>query len=239
MNTHSRWRRSSCTLLTSWLAVMAGSSALAASGISARPAMTRIGQYLMADRPREIALARSAAPPSISAHATVMVLGPHGYVTAVKGSNGFVCLVARSWDNAADVKSARFWDRTFRAPYCFNAAGARSVLTRYLRRTKWVVAGASESAIGARGQAAWAAGKLEEPAPGAMSYMMSKRGRQIGGQPGPWRPHLMFYFPREQAPDWGANLPGSPVMASAHEDTAVRYVLVPVWSDGTPAPPYR
>src|SRR5690349_6974041 len=55
-----------------------------------------IEQYLM-DREAEIALARTAAPESVSRDATVLVLGRHGYETAVDGTNGFVCLVERSW----------------------------------------------------------------------------------------------------------------------------------------------
>ncbi len=55
--------------------------------------MAAVDQYLMTDRSAEIAMARSAAPPSISADAEVMVLGRHGYETVVKGKNGFVCLV--------------------------------------------------------------------------------------------------------------------------------------------------
>jgi hypothetical protein len=44
----------------------------------------------MMDRAAEIAMAKSAAPPSIADKATVLVLTPHGYETAIKGSNGFV-----------------------------------------------------------------------------------------------------------------------------------------------------
>ena len=51
--------------------------------------MAPLDQYLMADRNAEIALARSAAPESISRESDVMVLGRHGYETAVKGKNGF------------------------------------------------------------------------------------------------------------------------------------------------------
>jgi hypothetical protein len=54
------------------------------------PSMAPIEQYLM-DRTAEIALARSAAPESISRDAEVLVLGRHGFETAVKGKNGFVC----------------------------------------------------------------------------------------------------------------------------------------------------
>ncbi|MGH8290629.1 MAG: hypothetical protein ACREV7_16685 [Steroidobacteraceae bacterium] len=169
-------------------------------------------------------------------HATVMVLGAHGYVAAAKGSNGFVCLVQRSWDNAQSVKLARFWNPKIRSAFCYNAAGAQSLLPQYLMKTQWALAGASKAEIGDRDKAAWAAGKVEEPTAGAMCYMMSKRSWGVGGMPGPWRPHLMFYFPSRQAPNWGANLGGTPVIASADDHTTVFVVEVPVWSDGSPAP---
>src|SRR5580658_4335703 len=60
------------------------------------PSMAPLDQYLI-ERSAEIALARSAAPDSISQDAEVLFLGRHGYETAVKGKNGFVCMVERSW----------------------------------------------------------------------------------------------------------------------------------------------
>lgn len=75
--------------------------------------MAPVDQYLMADRAAEIALARSAAPESISHDAEVQVLGRHGFETAVKGTNGFVCIVGRSWTSAAD---ADFWNPKVRVP---------------------------------------------------------------------------------------------------------------------------
>src|SRR6202451_3241544 len=71
------------------------------------PSMAPLEQYLMADRNAEIALARSAAPESISRDAEVLVLGRHGYETAVKGKNGFVCVVERSWLDPFD--DPQFW----------------------------------------------------------------------------------------------------------------------------------
>src|SRR5262249_56164750 len=56
------------------------------------PNMAPLDQYLM-DRNDEIALARSAAPPSIAKDATVLVLGKDGFETAVQGTTGFVCNV--------------------------------------------------------------------------------------------------------------------------------------------------
>src|SRR5580658_9658940 len=82
------------------------------------PSMAPLDQYLMADRNAEIALARSAAPPSISGAAEVVVLGPHGYETAVEGKNGFVCIVERAWMNPFD--SPEFWNPKNRGPICYN-----------------------------------------------------------------------------------------------------------------------
>ncbi|HEY9127733.1 MAG TPA: hypothetical protein VIM62_11435 [Acidobacteriaceae bacterium] len=67
--------------------------------------MAPIEQYRM-DRNAEIALARTAAPPSIANDAKVMVLGEKNYETAVEGKNGFVCIVGRAW--LAPFTSAEF-----------------------------------------------------------------------------------------------------------------------------------
>jgi hypothetical protein len=77
-------------------------------------AMAPLDQYLMRDEKSEIALARSAAPASISDEAEVMVLGRTGYRTAVKGTNGFLCIVERSWGAATD--HPEFWNPKMRAP---------------------------------------------------------------------------------------------------------------------------
>ncbi len=228
--------RNSHALAVTVLAVIAAGPLSVASAASPQPASARIQPYLIASKQQEIALARSAAPPSVSMHATVMVLGARGYVTAVKGSNSFVCLVSRSWDNTVSVQSATFWNPKTVAPYCFNATGAQSVLPNYLLKTQWVVAGASQAEIGEREKAARAAGKMPDPVPGAICYMLSKRGWGVGGNPGPWRPHIMFYFPTAQKPDWGDNLGHNPVYSSSADGTTIFYVLVPVWSDGSPAP---
>src|SRR5258708_17454078 len=99
-------------------------------------------QYLMTDRDAEIALARSAAPESISRDAEILVLGRHGFETAVKGKNGFVCIVERSWTSAPD---AEFWNPKVPIPICFNAAAARSSLLRNIKRTDLILAGRTKA----------------------------------------------------------------------------------------------
>jgi hypothetical protein len=151
----------------------AGRQAVAQAGNPAYPAMAPLDQYLIPDENSEIALARSAAPKSISDGAEVMVLEREGYKTAVKGTNGFLCIVERSWAQGSD--DAEYWNPKMRAPHCFNAQAARSFTAIYLMKTRLVLAGKSRAEV-ARELAA-ALDKKELPAleRGAMAYMMSKQ----------------------------------------------------------------
>jgi hypothetical protein len=196
--------------------------------------MAPIAQYRVASRSEEIALARSAAPTSISGNADVLTLGSHGYETAVKGKTEFVCLVERSW--GAGFDDAEFWNPKIRAPICFNATAARSVVPSYLERTTWVLAGASKSDMIARTKAALTANTFLLPEPGAMCYMLSKQG-YLSDTAGHWHPHLMFFLAHTDGAAWGANLDGSPVFAAQSDPEPVTTFFVPVtkWSDGTPA----
>ena len=209
-------------------------SACADDSKSAYPAMAPVEQYRAASASEEIALSRSAAPASISGDASVLTLGEHGYETAIKGGNGFVCLVQRSW--AADFDDAEFWNPKFRAPICFNRAAARAILPAYLERTEWVIAGVSKTDMNNRARAAVAANRIAAPEPGAMAFMMSKQG-YLGDVAGHWHPHLMFFFAHPDVADWGADRRGSPVFAARDdlESITTFFVLVPKWSDGTPA----
>jgi len=198
------------------------------------PAMAPLSQYLMSNA-AEIALARSAAPKSISDSAEVVVLGPQGYTTAVKGSSGFLCIVERPWGATTD--NPEFWNPKIRGPICFNPAAARSFVPIYLMKTKLVLAGKSKSEIV---QAiASALDKKELPAlePGAMCYMLAKQ-QYLADQGKNWHPHLMFLVSGDAAKSWGADLPGSPVIAAhdPEERATIFMVWVSEWSDGTPAP---
>jgi hypothetical protein len=198
------------------------------------PAMAPLDQYLVPDKNSEIALARTAAPPSISDAAEVMVLGRDGYATAVKGKNGFLCLVERSWGAATDQPD--FWNPKVRAPICFNPASARTFVPIFLMKTKLVLAGKSKTEI-LRATAS-ALDKKELPAlePGAMCYMLSKQ-QYLNDDGKSWHPHVMFFVAGNAEKSWGANLPGSPVMASddPEERVTIFMVLAGKWSDGTPA----
>jgi hypothetical protein len=199
--------------------------------------MAPVAQYLMTDQD-EIALARSAAPASISGDATIVVLKPHGYETAVKGKNGFVCIVERSWMASFDFPE--FWNPKMRGPICFNPPAVRSILPFTYKRTRMILSGMSKDKIIERLKQVIANKEVPALEPGAMCYMMS-RDANLGDSNGHWHPHLMFYGPRSDGADWGADLSGSPVMLNpqfqtSQEPLATYMVAVDRWSDGTSAP---
>lgn len=201
------------------------------------PAMAPIEQYRISDPQQEIALARSAAPPSISADAEVLVLGPHGYETAVPGKNGFVCWVQRSW--TAGFDDPQFWNPKLRAPNCFNPPAVRSVLPQYVKRTEWVLAGIPRAQMMEKARDLAASGQFTAPEPGSFSFMLSKQGYVSDDAAGPWLPHLMFFVPHGQAAAWAAGLEASPIFGTDGQAFEPTVLFVPVrrWSDGSPAPP--
>lgn len=184
----------------------------------------------------EVALARSAAPQSISGDAEVMVLGRNGYATAAKGSNGFLCIVERSW--GAATSESFFWNPKIRAPICFNPAAAKTFAPIYLMKAKLVLAGKSKAEIVQAMASALDSKELPRLEAGAMCYMLSK-DQYLNDDGKSWHPHVMFFVAGDVAKSWGADLPGSPVIAAndPEERVTIFMVLVGKWSDGTPAPP--
>ena len=205
--------------------------AYAQSAAVAYPKMAAMDQYLMAQE-AEVALARTAAPESISKDADVLVLDRHGYRTAIKGSNGFVCAVQRSW--TAGIDDPDFWNPKLRAPICLNPPAVRSFLPRVVKRTQLVLAGKTKEQLSAAMKAAFEAKEIPAIEPEAMGFMLSKQG-YLGDQNGHWHPHIMIYVPQAEPTGWGANLPGSQIFgASDHTDRlSVFFIPVPKWSDGS------
>jgi hypothetical protein len=215
--------------------VATANQAMAQDAATHYPKMAPIDQYLMTDQGAEMALARSAAPESISRDAEVLVLGRHGFETAVNGKNGFACIVERSWTSAPDPD---FWNPKVRTPICYNAAAARSLLPRNIKRTDLILAGRTRAQTDEAIAAAVDKKDLPAMEPGAMCYMMSKQGYG-GDSVKHWPPHVMFYYSQTDPATWGANLPGSPIMAVSdeHEHLSEHLTMFSIgvqrWSDGT------
>jgi hypothetical protein len=213
------------------LALLLPSAAYAQT--SPYPRMAPLAQYQM-PRDTEIAMARTAAPASISAEAEILVMEKSGYEVAVPGKNGFVCMVLRSF--AAAIDAPEFWNPKIRGPICLNPEGIRSWLPHVRMKAEWALAGLSTAQMADRIKAALAGKQYPPFEPGAMSYMMSKDG-YLSDDGGHWHPHLMFFVAATDAATWGANLPGSPVLASPDVPEHYTIFLIPVgrWSDGTSA----
>ena len=236
MKTRHLTRRAGACTRAVVLSALAGFPAADAAAANASPyeRMAPLEQYVMPPD-SEIALARSAAPAAISDKATVLTLDSRGYQTTVRGTNGFTCLVERSW--MAPFESPDFWNPKIRGPVCYNPAASRSILAYTLRRTKLALAGDSKDRMLDEVRVALARNELPSPEPGAMSFMMSKDG-YLSDADNHWHPHLMFHVPKVSGASWGANLPGSPVILDDREVAEPQTIfMLPVshWSDGTTA----
>lgn len=231
-------RKTATITLLIWALILllgGASQARAQDAKSLYAIMAPIGQYLITDRDEEIALARSAAPEAISRDAEVLVLGRQGYQTAAKGTNGFVCVVNRSWMLPFD--NPEFWNPAVRLPFCLNPPAVRSVLPLTIKEADWVLAGLTKSQLVDRTKAAFEKRELPLPEPGSMCYMMSKQ-QNFGPKFGNADSHLMFWFPQKDNVNWGAEFPGVPVDVHQYSPQPITEFAISVskWSDGTPSP---
>ena len=147
-------------------------------------------------RQQQIELALSAAPTGVSSKATVYILGPKGYEKIREGTNGFSCLIERSFVGTTQASSA---------PACFDAEGSRTIMLTYLRREELRAEGKSEAEIKDDIAKGFKEGRFKVPGPGFL-YMMSNenyvyddQSKESGFVP----PHLMFYAPYKTAKDLG------------------------------------
>jgi hypothetical protein len=220
--------------------IIAGMVVFGAAWRAQAQAMDRpapIEQYLM-DRSAEIALARSAAPASLSHDAGVVVLGPHGYETVAPSKNGFVCIVERSW--MQPFNAPVFLDPTVRLPLCLNPPAVRTHLPFTFKATALVLARLPKQAMFDSLKAAFATKALPLPENGSMCYMLSKHQEFGAGHGNASDPHLMFWYPQSDHMTWGAEASGSPV--DVHEDASdgpdpvtTFIISVEKWSDGSPS----
>lgn len=190
------------------------------------PTMAPIAQYRM-ERDAEIALARTAAPVSISGDAEILVLGAKNFEVAVKGKNGFVCAVGRAF--AGPLSNPEFWNPKNRSPICYNPPAVRSLLPYAMKQAGMALAGASKAQITDAIKAAVAKKELGVPESGSMAYMMSRHA-YLTDQGGHNLAHVMFELPRNGVfhddPDFFVSWDPAPVIEFN--------VPVGQWSDGSP-----
>jgi len=185
-----------------------------------------ISAYLMPQE-AEIALARSAAPASISDGATVKVLTQSGFEVAQPGNNGAVCMVMRGF-SAPTYTPAQFreivYDPTIHAPICFTAPAARMVLPYYELRTKLAMAGNSPDQIAEGLQAAYVKGDLPKRDGVSFAYMWSA-DQSLGSGIGHWHPHMMVFSPYYENSMVGGNPFGS-LLPQVSDDAGTPFAVV-------------
>jgi hypothetical protein len=185
-------------------------------------------KYLM-PRADEIALARSAAPKTVSERATVKVLTKSGYETVAPGDNGAVCLVMRGWAGVRPEPASHdiAFDAALRAPICFDPLAARTVLPQEELRARLGVEGVAPAQIAAAVMSDYATGKLPKLEGVAFAYMWSKD--QNLGPDGAWHPHMMIYAPYYRNEMLGGHAPSSGLPTVAGDDgSPFALVVVPV-----------
>lgn len=154
--------------------------------------LTSPADYLM-DEKREIALARSAAPDKVSQSATIMVLRKNGFETVIEGSNGFVCLVLRSWGNPTFDPRAAYVPEII-APECCDANAVKTILPIQLYRHELGLKGTPPEQIKQKIMHGFFEGRFKEPDNVAFGYMMSS-AMNLGAGIGNWVSHMMVYAP--------------------------------------------
>jgi hypothetical protein len=170
------------------------------------------GPRIALPREQEIALARSAAPPSVATGARVWIFSAGHYQVADSGSNTVQCYVGRGWPQALE-------------PHCFDEEGARTIMPIEMLTSELLHQGIPNDSVQRTIAAGIASGKLRLPQRPAMSWMQS--AAQVlydddGSRVGAWKPHIMIYYPylTPEALGTGANhdigagivvSPGSPL----------------------------
>ena len=185
-----------------------------------------LSEYMMTPE-AEIALARSAAPENVSAHATVKILTASGYKVAAQGDNGFVCMVMRGF-SAPTYTPAQFreivYDPTIRAPICFTAPAARIVMPYYELRTKLAMEGKGPDQIAESVQAAYVKGDLPRRDGVSFAYMWSA-DQNLGSGIGHWHPHMMVFCPYYENSMVGGNEFGS-LLPQVSDDAGTPFTVV-------------
>lgn len=189
-----------------------------------------LSEYLM-PRGAEIALARSAAPPGVSDHATIKVLTKSGFEMAREGDNGTVCMVMRGF-SAPTYTPAQFrdlvYDATLRAPICFTPPAVRTAMPYYELRTRLAMEGKSPDQIAERLKAAYVKGELPRRDSVTFAYMWSAH-QHLGPGIGAWHPHMMVFAPNYDNSMVGGNEFGSALpQLSDDAGTPFSVVVIPV-----------
>lgn len=158
---------------------------LAAGSLTGQETLGTPGPRLLLPPSEEIALARSAAPPSVARAARVWVFSSGRYVVADSGTSPVQCYVGRGWPGALE-------------PHCFDEEGARTIMPIEMRQSEMLHLGIAPDSVQRAIATSIVSGRFRLPQRPAMSWMQS--AAQVlygddGSRVGAWKPHIMIYYP--------------------------------------------
>ncbi len=152
----------------------------------------------MLPRAQEVALAETAGPLHIVRDAAIYALEKDGYVLAREGTNGFTCLVLRSFPGSQE-------------PECYDAEGTATLLPRRLDEARFRAEGLTREQVSAKIAAGFEAGKYRAPRRPGIVYMLSCKNYvpidDTGSRIIHYQPHFMFYSPYLTNADIGGGSP--------------------------------
>jgi hypothetical protein len=151
------------------------------------------------DEAREAALARSAAPESVTSGAGLYLLRSTGYELVTPSRNGFHCLVQRSFTVPSSAPAEFYEPRTV-APICFAPDAAATLMQRDLLIAPLVAKGVPLLEIRKAEADAYASGALKYPESAVFAYMLSTE-HWLGPGITHWRPHVMVWAPGVEVRD--------------------------------------
>jgi len=161
-------------------------SLLASSLVAQQPAdSVKLPAVLRVPEEREIALARSAAPPAVADSAEVWVLREGRYEKVVNGTNGYGCIVQRGMGGQSLI------------PRCDDPSGVDALFPVYQLLEKMRHEGRTYGEFRRALTAGYSSGTLHAPKHGGFSYMYSGDAFFVTstGQKVDFTPHVMVYWP--------------------------------------------
>lgn len=206
--------------------VIAAALSLAGVWSGAAVAQSRHGDRPVLPRDAEIALARSAAPPAISATARVWVWTGRNYAIADSGRTRVNCYLARHWVPSVE-------------PHCLDEEASATILPILMRKIELYAEGKADADVEREIAAGIAAGRFRLPGRPAVTYMMSAAQELVSGEGSPvgaWQPHLMIYYPGWTGPQAGLEgfVPGVGFVENPGQPLAALVVPLKTF---VPAPP--
>lgn len=167
----------------------------------------------------QIRIAKLAAPREVTDQADIYILGQRGYELAVRGDNGFSCLIEREKPDTME-------------PECYDAEGSATTLKVRSYEEQQRASGVGEQAIEESIKAGYKSGKFKPPSKAGIVYMLSGYNYVLNPETGKiihFPGHLMFYAPYATEKTIGSG-EGAPYIVHPGEPDALM-IVVPARSD--------